>query len=67
MDGLRSRSASPPPPAAYLKKRDYIIGILLLLVVVFLWTSSNFVTQVLDRVLPRCGAVRLNDWCIGPV
>ena len=29
-----------------LKKRDYAIGIGLLLVVVFLWTSSNFVTQV---------------------
>lgn len=30
-----------------LKKRDYAIGIGLLLIVVFLWTLSNFVTQVI--------------------
>lgn len=30
-------------------KRDYVVGIGLLLIVVFLWTSSNFITQV--RVL----------------
>lgn len=29
-----------------LDRREYAVGILLLLVVVFLWTSSNFVTQV---------------------
>ena len=27
-------------------RRDYVVGIGLLLVVVFLWTSSNFITQV---------------------
>jgi hypothetical protein len=29
-----------------LARRDYAIGICLLLLVVFLWTTSNFVTQV---------------------
>lgn len=29
-----------------LSRRDYLVGIGLLMVVVFLWTSSNFVTQV---------------------
>jgi solute carrier family 35 protein F5 len=29
-----------------LARRDYAIGICLLLLVVFLWTASNFVTQV---------------------
>jgi len=29
-----------------LAQRDYAIGICLLLLVVFLWTTSNFVTQV---------------------
>jgi uncharacterized membrane protein YdfJ with MMPL/SSD domain len=28
-------------------RRNFVIGILLLLLVVFLWTSSNFITQVL--------------------
>lgn len=32
-------------------RKDYVIGICLLLVVVFLWTSSNFVTQVSDLSL----------------
>jgi hypothetical protein len=27
-------------------RENYLVGILLLLVVVFLWTASNFVTQV---------------------
>lgn len=31
---------------ARLDKKNYTLGIVLLLVVVFLWTSSNFVTQV---------------------
>lgn len=30
----------------FLEQRDYVLGILLLLAVVFLWTASNFVTQV---------------------
>lgn len=30
-----------------LTRREYIHGIGLLLVVVFLWTSSNFITQVI--------------------
>lgn len=47
----RSRSRvksilSREPPSTNLKKRDYVIGICLLLIVVFLWTSSNFITQV---------------------
>ena len=29
-----------------LSQKDFLYGVLLLLVVVFLWTSSNFVTQV---------------------
>ena len=29
-----------------LSRRDYVVGICLLLLVVFLWTTSNFVTQV---------------------
>lgn len=29
-----------------MNRRDYMIGIALLFVVVFLWTSSNFITQV---------------------
>ena len=33
-------------PAMLQGRRDYLIGICLLLVVVFLWTSSNFLTQV---------------------
>lgn len=37
-DGAKSLST--------LKKQDYLLGIGLLLVVVFLWTSSNFITQV---------------------
>lgn len=32
--------------SSLLGKKDYAIGISLLLVVVFLWTTSNFVTQV---------------------
>lgn len=35
-----------PGPATSLDKKDYTIGIGLLLIVVFLWTSSNFLTQV---------------------
>lgn len=31
---------------ARLDKKNYALGIVLLLLVVFLWTSSNFVTQV---------------------
>ena len=41
-DGSYTRSSSP----ARLNGADYVVGILLLLVVVFLWTASNFVTQV---------------------
>jgi hypothetical protein len=49
-------TAAPARPASTLSektlsrmslaRKDYLIGIALLLVVVFLWTSSNFVTQV---------------------
>jgi len=37
---------SPASHKPALSRRDYIVGICLLLVVVFLWTTSNFVTQV---------------------
>lgn len=39
-------------------KRDYVVGIGLLLVVVFLWTASNFVTQVCEH--PYCLEVELS-------
>lgn len=40
-----------------LSRKDYLSGIGLLLIVVFLWTSSNFITQV-----------RRNDWhCLFPI
>jgi hypothetical protein len=35
-----------PPVVIRPRRKAYAIGIGLLLVVVFLWTSSNFVTQV---------------------
>lgn len=40
-------------PARLLRgfRRDYLVGIGLLLVVVFLWTASNFVTQVRTTIL----------------
>jgi hypothetical protein len=38
------KSVASREPA--LSRRDYIVGICLLLLVVFLWTTSNFVTQV---------------------
>ena len=38
-----------------LARRDYLVGIGLLLIVVFLWTASNFVTQVsILADLSRC-------------
>lgn len=43
----RGKSQSRTRPES---RTDYAIGICLLLVVVFLWTTSNFVTQV--RVAP---------------
>lgn len=42
----KSKDDSGSPMRPVLNRREYAIGILLLLVVVFLWTSSNFVTQV---------------------
>lgn len=44
----QSRSQSVAPRV--LRKGDYLIGISLLLVVVFLWTSSNFITQVSNQL-----------------
>lgn len=38
------KSLASDKPA--LSRRDYVVGICLLLAVVFLWTTSNFVTQV---------------------
>lgn len=50
MDALPAQpSATGKYPASHksaLSRRDYIVGICLLLLVVFLWTTSNFVTQV---------------------
>lgn len=34
------------PISRKLARRDYAVGVCLLLVVVFLWTASNFVTEV---------------------
>lgn len=47
-DRSRSRVQSilSNDPQHALKRSEYIVGICLLLVVVFLWTSSNFITQV---------------------
>lgn len=42
----RPKSKDDSPMRPVLNRREYAVGILLLLVVVFLWTSSNFVTQV---------------------
>lgn len=42
----KSKDDSASPMRPVLNRREYAVGILLLLVVVFLWTSSNFVTQV---------------------
>ncbi|EDR15641.1 uncharacterized protein LACBIDRAFT_181179 [Laccaria bicolor S238N-H82] len=47
---------------ARLDKKNYALGLVLLLVVVFLWTSSNFVTQVsssMDSHLP-CSVTYMN-------
>jgi hypothetical protein len=50
MDSLPVQpSATGKSPVSHkpaLSRRDYIVGICLLLLVVFLWTTSNFVTQV---------------------
>lgn len=50
MDSLAA-NPSPPgkgvsPASRRLAWSDYTVGICLLLLVVFLWTGSNFVTQV---------------------
>lgn len=60
-------------------RRDYLVGICILLVVVFLWTASNFVTQVrtvlfqsqgvISRVLPGAqdlfeGGYDKPFWCV---
>jgi len=34
------------PASPKLARRDYAVGVCLLLLVVFLWTASNFVTEV---------------------
>jgi len=40
-------SVTGKPPASFkLARRDYAVGVCLLLLVVFLWTASNFVTEV---------------------
>ena len=48
MDSLPAQpSATGKSPASHkLSRRDYAVGICLLLLVVFLWTTSNFVTEV---------------------
>jgi len=52
MDSFSSGSTGPLRNAAKTirilinDRREYLVGIILLLVVVFLWTLSNFVTQV---------------------
>ena len=48
MDSLPAESPviGKPRVSHKLARRDYAIGICLLLLVVFLWTTSNFVTQV---------------------
>ena len=49
MDSLSVQPSATVKPASHklaLSRRDYIVGICLLLLVVFLWTTSNFVTQV---------------------
>lgn len=50
----RSRSRAKSPMRPVLNRREYAVGIVLLLVVVFLWTSSNFVTQVSLACLGVC-------------
>lgn len=59
-----SHGKSPALEAATTpsNKRDYAVGVVLLLIVVFLWTASNFVTQVrfigsFCRVLVDTGSV----------
>lgn len=42
------------------KRREYTIGIGLLLCVVFLWTASNFVTQVREQLVYIAHCTRLN-------
>lgn len=44
--GLHDRPKSPGPNKGPLNRKDYVIGLVFLLLVVFLWTASNFVTQV---------------------
>src|SRR5579863_5966346 len=50
MDSLPAQPSATGKAPAYRKpalgRRDYVVGIILLLLVVFLWTTSNFVTQV---------------------
>jgi hypothetical protein len=48
MESLPAQSPviGKPHVSDKLARRDYAIGICLLLLVVFLWTTSNFVTQV---------------------
>lgn len=48
MDSLPAESPviGKPHVSHKLARRNYAIGICLLLLVVFLWTTSNFVTQV---------------------
>jgi hypothetical protein len=48
---MDSLPAQPPPTGKLpmsrkLARRDYAVGVCLLLLVVFLWTASNFVTEV---------------------
>ena len=48
MDSLPVQSPATGKSHGFYKlaRRDYAVGICLLLLVVFLWTTSNFVTQV---------------------
>lgn len=48
-------------------RRDYIVGICILLVVVFLWTASNFVTQVCNASRAYKQRLKLVVCCTGLV
>ena len=58
---MDSISAPPTASSSHAKSiggmnKNYAIGIGLLLIVVLLWTSSNFLTQVILRPSVRCKA-----------
>lgn len=48
VSSVRSMQKPLPVPGMQLDaaRRQFMVGVVLLMVVVFLWTSSNFVTQV---------------------